>query len=97
MWITILCIDYFVKNIYNQVYVWCCKYAKKNSVKNVPMNNYEILNIQACSFHVLEYALHLVASCKYWVVPLVSTGISCYSQVILLKAISKIWITAINP
>ena len=58
----------------------------KNSVKDEPMNNYELLNIQAWSFHVVwnrDCAQSLVASCKCWVVPLVSTRVSGYSQVII--------------
>ena len=60
---------------------------KKNNVKYVPINNHELLNIQACSFHVVwnwGYTQSLVVSCKYWVVPLVSTRVSGYSQIILL-------------
>ena len=30
--------------------VWCCKYAKIITVKYVTMNDYELLNIEACSF-----------------------------------------------
>ena len=41
---------YFVNNIYNQVYVAVANILK-NSVKDVPINNYELLYIQACSFH----------------------------------------------
>ena len=35
----------FVHNTYTQVYASCCKYAKINAVKGVPMNDYEVLNI----------------------------------------------------
>ena len=35
-----------MKNTYNQVYVWCCKYVEKFKVKDVPLDNYEFLNIQ---------------------------------------------------
>ena len=61
---------------------------KRLTIKDVPMIIHELLNIKACSFHVLEWGLHtqsLVASCKYWVAPLISTRVSDYSQVILLK------------
>ena len=39
---------------------------KKLNVKDVPTNNYEILNIQACSFniHVSENEVHLISSGK---------------------------------
>ena len=60
---------------------------RKISVRDVPINNYELLNIETCSFHVVwnrGCPQSLVVSCKYWVVPLVSTRISGYSQVILL-------------
>ena len=51
------------------------------------MNYYELPNIQACSF--LMFGIRgctqsLVASCKYWVVSLISTRVSGYSQAILL-------------
>ena len=39
---------HFVKNIYDQLVIWCCKYNKKL----LSMNNYELLNIQACSFRM---------------------------------------------
>ena len=51
----------------------------KISVKDVPMNNYELLNIQACSFLMFRNrgcTQSLVVSCKYWVVPLISTRAS---------------------
>ena len=52
MWIEILCIEYILKNTQNQIYIWCCKYAKNFIVKNVPINIYELYNMQACSFRV---------------------------------------------
>ena len=54
----------------------------------MPINDYEFLNIQACSFHVVwnkGCTQSLVVSCKYWVVLLVYTRVSGYSQVILLE------------
>ena len=57
------------------------------TVKDVPMNNYELLNIQACSFFMFwnwGCTESLVVSFKYWVVPLIPTRVSDYSQVILL-------------
>ena len=77
----------FVKNIFNQVSVWCCKYAKKLTVKDVPTKNYELLNIQACSPDLFWNSGHTqsrVVNCGYWVVPLMSTRDSGYSHVILL-------------
>ena len=55
----------------------------------MPINNQacELLNIQACSFHMLwntGRTQFLVVSCKYWVIPPISTRVSGYSQVILL-------------
>ena len=60
---------------------------KNISVKDVPINNHEFLNIQACPFHVVwnkGYTQSLVVSCKYmyWVVPLVPTRVSGYGQAI---------------
>ena len=75
---------YFVKNTYN--WVWCFKYHKRNIAKDVPMNNYKVPNIQACSFHVVwnrGCTQYLVVNCKYWVDSLVSTRVSGYSEVIL--------------
>ena len=88
--------SYFMKNTYNQVYVWCCKYAK-NTVKDVPMNYYELLNLQACSFLMFWNSgctQSPVVSCKYWVVPLISTRVSGYSHVMLF--ITKLSLTCIN-
>ena len=65
---------YFVKNLYNQIYVWCCKYAKKSSVQDVPINNYELLNTRADSFVMFwnrGCTQSVVVSCKYWVAPLI--------------------------
>ena len=50
----------------SQVYIWCYKYVKKITVKDVPVNNYEFLNIQASLFRVWVHPLYsqtLVASC----------------------------------
>ena len=79
---------YFAKNTYNQVYAWCRKYTKKDTAKDAPVNNYELLNIQACSFLIFRNrgcTPSLVVSFKYWVVPLISTGVSGYSQVTLFS------------
>ena len=60
---------------------------RKISVRDVPINNYELLNIETCSFHMVwnrDCPQSLVVSYKYWAVPLVSTRTSGYSQVILL-------------
>ena len=37
---------------------------KRLTVNNVPIANYELLNIQACSFNVLENAAHPISSGK---------------------------------
>ena len=47
--------------------------------KDVPKNNYEVLSIQECSFHVFwkkGCTQSLVASCKYRVVLVVSSRVS---------------------
>ena len=54
----------------------------------MPINNYDLLNIQACSFNVFWNSSRtqtLLVSCRYWVVPLISTRVSGYSHVILLE------------
>ena len=83
----IICMEFnFVENAYSQVCVWCCNYAKKLSIKDVPINNYEILNRQACScFWNMSCTQSLVVSCKYWVIPLISTWVPGCSQVMLLE------------
>ena len=60
---------------------------KKIIVKDTSMNNYDLLNIQACSF--LNFCKRgctqsRVVSCKYYIVIPISTGVSSYSNVILL-------------
>ena len=82
-------IGFFVKSTYSQVYAWCCNYAKNYTVKDMPINNHDHLNIHACSFNMFwnkGCTQSLVVSCKYmyWVVPLISTRVSGYSQVIPL-------------
>ena len=72
---------YSAKNTYNEVYVSYSKYAKKIIVNDVPKNNYEFLNIGP--FISYGCTQCLVTSCKYWVVPRISTRVSGYSQVIL--------------
>ena len=45
----------------------------------MPINNHELLNIQACSFRVFgntRCTQSLMVSCKYWVVPMLSTRVS---------------------
>ena len=50
--------EYILWRILTTMAVLCCKYEKKNNVKDVPMKNYELLNIQACPFfYVLEQGL----------------------------------------
>ena len=54
------------------------------------MNNYELLNIETGSFLMFwnrGYTQSLVVSCKYWVVPLISTRVSGFGQVILLHTL----------
>ena len=39
-----------MKNTYNQVYVWCCEYANEIYCQVLPVNDYELLNIEDFSF-----------------------------------------------
>ena len=83
----------FVKNTYNRAYVLVRKYPPKDSIKDLWINNNELLNIQACSFQVVLKRVctqSLVVSCKCWVDPLVFTRISGYSQVILLAQLGHL-------
>ena len=62
-WIKILCIE----NILLRIHTTTSKFdvttrLKKLAVKVVPINNYELLNIWACSFNVLEQRVHLISS-----------------------------------
>ena len=73
---------------YNQGYVSCCKFVKELTAKHVFMNDYMYvpLNAQDCSFLMFwnrGCTQTLVVSRKYWVLPLMSTKVSGYSQVIL--------------
>ena len=61
---------------------------KKNTVKDMPIDSYELLNTQTCSFHVFwntGCTQYLVISCKYWVVPLIYTRVSGYMQFIIFR------------
>ena len=56
------------------------------------MNDYELLNLQACSFNMFYNSgctQSLVVGCKYWVVPLISTRIWGYSLIILCVCICR--------
>ena len=104
MWIKILCIEFILWRILiTKINVWCCKYEKK-MVKEVPINNHELLNIQACSFNVLRNRGHtqsLVVSWRYWIFPLISTRVSGYRHVILFIAVKYCqpmqWLTTKFP
>ena len=66
---------------------WSCKYAKI-TVIGVPINNYELLNMQAYSlfkFWNRSCTQSLVVSSKNSVVPLISTRVPGYTQVILFS------------
>ena len=52
-----------LKNNHNQVYVWCCNYAKKLTVNKMPINKHEPLNIQFID-HALEQGLHPISRDK---------------------------------
>ena len=91
MWIKILCIEYMLWRILTTKSVWCCKYAKNITVKYMPMNNHELLNTHACSFHVfwnMGCTQSLLFSCNR-IVPLISTRFSGHSQVILMFGCSN--------
>ena len=63
---------------------------KQLAVKDMSINNYDLLNIQACSFTIFRKrgcSQPLVVSCKYWVVFVICTRISGYSQVVILDQI----------
>ena len=87
LWIKILCIEYILWRILTTK----CMFhfvimLKRLTVKDVPINNYDLLNIQACSFNVFwntPSTQSVVVSSKYWVVPLKSTGVSGHCQGIL--------------
>ena len=87
MWIKILRIRYILWIVLTTKSMFDVEnMQKKDTVNGMPINNHELLNIQACSFHVFwntGCTQSLVVSCKYWVVPLISTRVSGYSQVIL--------------
>ena len=87
MWINILCIEYIllriltIKSMFDFVIM-----LKRLTVKDMPINNCDLLNIQACSFDVFwntPSTQSLVGSCKCWVVPMISTRVSGHCQGIL--------------
>ena len=85
MWIKIHCIEYILWRILTTKSIFeCCNSAKKWTVKDVPANNYQVVNLQACSFisYILEKGCtqYLVVRSKYWAVPLISARVSCYCQ-----------------
>ena len=88
-WIIIICIGYILWKIFTPKPMFDFANMQKTiTVKDVPMNNYELLNIQACSFLMFwnrGCTQSPVVSCNYWVVPLISTRVSGYNQVILLR------------
>ena len=50
-WIGILCgLNFFAFNIFCEEYLQPCPNTVKMTVREVPINNYELLNIQDCSF-----------------------------------------------
>ena len=69
------------------------KAASKITVADMSINDYELLNIEACSSNMFWNTWRtqsLVVSCRYWGVPLISTKILDYSHVILLDIWEKI-------
>ena len=92
MWIKIPCIEYILWRILTTKFMFDARKKMLNfTVKNLlPINSYEFLNIQACSFRVFwnkGCTQSLVVSWKLWAVPLICTRVSGYSQVILLASI----------
>ena len=55
MWIKIICLKHILSRILTNKSSLCdvVNNLKKLSVKDVPINNYELLNIQASSFHAV--------------------------------------------
>ena len=88
MWIKIICIEYILWGIPTIESTFdVANMVKTATVKDVPINNDALLNIQACYIHVWE-KWHLV---PYLVVPLISarvpltsTRVSAHCQAILL-------------
>ena len=70
---------YFVKNTSSKYILDDIHLLKRFNLKYVLMNDNELLNIQACSFLIFWIwgcTQTLVASCNYWVVPLISIRVS---------------------
>ena len=93
MWIKVLFIEYILWRILTTKSMFVvANMLKKLAVRDVPMNDYKHLSIQACSFDIFwnrGCTQSLVVSCKYWVGPLISTRVPGYSQVILLLYMLK--------
>ena len=80
MWTKLLCIEYILRRILTTKCMFDFVIVlKRCTIKYVPINNHDFLNIQACSFSVFlntPSTQFLVVSCKYWVVPLIPTRVS---------------------
>ena len=66
LWIEILWIEYLLWKILSTKSMFdVANMLKELSVKDVPMNNYELLNIQACLFHMFwNRGLHPISRGK---------------------------------
>ena len=94
MWIKLICFDYSLWRILTTESMCDVVNILKVNGKDVPVDDYELLNIHACSFHIVwctGWTQSLVVRCKYWVVPIVSTRASDYSQVILFCNHQQRW------
>ena len=59
---------YFVKNTYNQIYVWCCEYAKKNCQRGANTLLWASKHTSMFIYCVLEQWLHPASTGKLKVV-----------------------------
>ena len=90
IWIKFLCIECILWRILTMKSMFdVAVMLKRETVNDVPVNNYELLNIQACSFNMfwnMGSTQSLMVSCKYWVVPLMSIRVSDYGYEMMYKA-----------
>ena len=87
MWIKILCVEYILWWILTSKSVFdVANMVQKINWQRCAKNDYELLNIQACSFNMSwkKECTQSLVSCRYWIVSPISTRVPCYCQVILM-------------
>ena len=94
MWIKILCIEYILWRILTTMSMFdVANMIKKNNCQSCA-NKLLIAFKHTGLFTWYSWEKGVHPSCKYWVVPLISTRVSGYSQVMLLLLFSNVLLAA---